>query len=352
MLDSRWWKGPVAAEPDFDNLLKVLGREVPGRPTLFEFFFNGPLERELAGPDRVAEAEAQPHTNEIIRIWAFRNAGYDYATVHGSTFGFPAGDVETKSTRSLNQGTVISDRETFEKYDWPDADACDYSVLDDLRSVIPDGMKLITMGPCGVLENATSLVGYETLCWITADDPGLAQDIFDAVGSRLVRYYENCLKHDTVGAIIGNDDWGFKTQPMFSPAQMRQFVFPWHKRIVEAAHMAGRPTILHSCGNLVSVMDDIINDMKYDAKHSYEDTIMPVEDAYEEYSDRIAVVGGLDVDFVVRSSPEQVYERARAMLERSAGRGAYGLGTRNSVPEYVPDENFLAMISAATESRR
>ena len=40
------------------------------------------------------------------------------------------------------------------------------------------------------------------------------------------------------------------------------------------------------------------------------------------------------------------------MLARTADRGAYALGTGNSVPDYVPDENYLALIAAATESRR
>ena len=71
---------------------------------------------------------------------------------------------------------------------------------------------------------------------------------------------------------------------------------------------------------------------------------MPVEEAYEQYHDRIAILGGIDVDFVCRSTPEEVYARSRAMLERSASRGGYALGTGNSVPEYIPYENFIAMI--------
>jgi uroporphyrinogen decarboxylase len=39
------------------------------------------------------------------------------------------------------------------------------------------------------------------------------------------------------------------------------------------------------------------------------------------------------------------------MLEISANRGGYGLGTGNSVPEYVPQENYFAMISAAIDAR-
>ena len=90
---------------------------------------------------------------------------------------------------------------------------------------------------------------------------------------------------------------------------------------------------------------------KIDARHSYEDTILPVEEAYERYGDRFAIIGGIDVDFVCRARPDEVYGRARAMLERTAGRGGYALGTGNSVPDYVPDENYFAMIRAALEVR-
>jgi len=74
-----------------------------------------------------------------------------------------------------------------------------------------------------------------------------------------------------------------------------------------------------------------------------------VEDAYERWGGRIAILGGIDVDFVCRSTPEQIRERSRAMLKRAQKRGGYALGTGNSVPEYVPDENYLAMISVVNE---
>lgn len=47
------------------------------------------------------------------------------------------------------------------------------------------------------------------------------------------------------------------------------------------------------------------------------------------------------------SNPEEIYRRSKAMLERTEGRGGYALGSGNSIPEYVPQENYLAMISAA-----
>jgi uroporphyrinogen decarboxylase len=180
---------------------------------------------------------------------------------------------------------------------------------------------------------------------LLVDDPVLVRDLFDAVGERLVRYYEICAKFETVGALISNDDWGFKTSTMLSPADLRRYVFPWHKKIVKTIHSAGTPAILHCCGNLEQVMDDIIDDLGYDAKHSFEDVIMPVEEAYEKWGSRIAILGGIDVDFMCRSTPGQVEQRCRAMLARTDKKGGYALGTGNSVPEYVPYDNYIAMIN-------
>ncbi len=342
------------SKPDFGNLLKVLRRELPDRPTLFEFFLNRPLYEKLAGPQIVAQdVEWEWGSLSPVCITAFVNAGYDYLTVYGSEMRFSpkkTGATE-KATISLNEGDAVRDRSSFRAFNWPDPDAYDYSRLEDAGQVLPKGMKLIVWGPGGVLENAIGLVGFERLCMVLGDDPDLAKDIFDAIGERLVRYYEICASYNTVGALISNDDWGYKTQTMLSPGNMRRFVFGWHKKIVEVIHKAGKPAILHSCGKLDEVMDDIIDDMKYDAKHSFEDAIEPVEQAYDRWGDRIAVLGGIDMDFVCRSSPEQIKKRCKAMLAKVEKKGGYALGTGNSVPEYVPDENYLAMIETATEMR-
>lgn len=348
--EGRWNATPASpGAPDFQNLLAVLDKREPARPTLFEFFLNEPLYQRLAphSPD-IGDAVS----NARLRVvHAFRAAGYDFATVGLPGFEFTAGEVQQKETRSINDGAVISDRETFDRYRWPDLEATDFDLLDRMAPHVPDGMKLIAHGPCGILENAIFLTGYESLCFMIMDDPELAADLFERIGSLLVRYYERAVEYDCVGAVIGNDDWGYKSQTMLSPEDMRRFVFPCHKKIVEVAHAAGKPAILHSCGCLTSVMDNIIDDMKYDGKHSYEDNIQPVEEAYEQYGSRIAILGGIDVDFVCRSDPADVFARSTAMLERAADRGSYALGTGNSVPEYVPDAGYFAMIDAALSSR-
>ncbi len=340
---------PPQRSPDFSNLLKVLKRQRPDRPTLFEFFLNHPLYARLSGTLLHNGMEPDDSARAIFR--AFERAGYDYATFAPSKFGFPAGARPHEKTASLNEGAVITDWNDIERYPWqsPGDYQCEYDRLDTLRPFIPEGMKLIVNGPGGVLENLISLTGYDNLCYLLADDPELVRTVADAIGSRLLDHYRLALQYDSVGAIISNDDWGFKTQTMLSPDDLRSYIIPWHRKIVRAAHDANRPAILHSCGNLASVMDDIIDDIGFDGKHSYEDAIQPVEDAYEQYGRRIAILGGIDLDFIVRSEPDVISRRSRAMIERAADRGSYALGTGNSVPEYVPPAHYFAMIRTALD---
>ncbi|MDD5598567.1 MAG: uroporphyrinogen decarboxylase family protein, partial [Victivallaceae bacterium] len=227
---------------------------------------------------------------------------------------------------------------------------CDYSIYDRLNSDLPDGMKAIVCGPGGVLENVIALLGYDNMCIMTVSEPELLKAVFDRAGAVLVRHYEIASQFDSVGALISNDDWGFNSQTMLSPGDFEKYLFPWHRKIAAVCHKAGKPVIFHSCGDLHEVMDVIIDDIGYDGKHSYEDKIMPVEEAYEKYHSRIALLGGIDLDFVCRRRPAEIYERSRKMLARSAKRGSYALGTGNSVPAYTPDKNYFAMTGAALEA--
>jgi len=154
------------------------------------------------------------------------------------------------------------------------------------------------------------------------------------------------LQFSRVKAVWGSDDMGYRQGLLFSPADMRRYCLSGHKAIAAMAHERGCPYLLHSCGNLKEVMEDVIG-MGYDAKHSFEDSILPVEEAYERYCGRIAIAGGMDVDFVCRESEQAIRRRVAAMIERTNDRGGYFVGTGNSVPEYMPSDKYLAIVREA-----
>jgi len=331
-------------KPDFKQFEKVLRREIPSRPVLFEFFLNQRLYKRALG-DKYNEKGMLNYINSISGAMA--HYGYDCAAVMGADFGFyrKTKHAGKAASTSLNEGCgTITDRASFGTYKWRNPADCDYSALENCT--LAKGFKLCIHSPDGVLENVIGLTGFDNLCMMLYDDEQLVWDIFENVGKGLVGYYKECVKKKSVGAIISNDDWGFNSATMLSPAHMRKFVFPWHKKIVETAHAAGKPVILHSCGNFRDILDDLIA-LKYDARHSYEDKIMPVEEAYPLLRKHMAVLGGIDVNWLISASDEEIRKRALNLINEGMKYGGYALGSGNSIPNYVPDEKYLAMIGAA-----
>ncbi|MDD7739669.1 MAG: uroporphyrinogen decarboxylase family protein [Lachnospiraceae bacterium] len=337
-------------EPNIENLFRMFRREPVEKVPFFELFMDYPVYEYFAGRTYDGTDEL-----EILKLTvdAFYNIGCDYATTFSSDFAFPRKQPDHGGsggvTVSLNDGNTITDRESFEAYKWPDPWSFDCSRLEKIRDYLPKGMKLAVWGPESILESVTALVGYDNLCYMLVDDPELLQDIFDKVGEAVVGYYEQAVTYDTVGFLISNDDWGFNTQTFLSVEDLRKYVFPWHKKIVEVAHKHGKPIILHSCGYMNDVMDDIIDEMKYDGKHSFEDNILSVEDSYRRWGDRIAILGGVDLQYLSASTEEEIKERCKKLYYLTKDKGGYALGTGNSMVDYLDPKKYIAMLEAWRE---
>ena len=337
-------------KPDFAELLKVLRLEPADKPVLYEFIIEDEYCRKYSA--RYNDADEGSLEYFLMVMDAFKNLGYDYAPVHPAQakfLAFPKAGSQQKASRSQNEGGLITDRESFENYLWPSNKNIDYSLLDKLAPHLPDGMKLTLFSNGGILENAIDMVGFEQLCMMYMMDPELTKEIFDQIGSRLLEFYRVVSAFDSVGLCNVNDDWGFKTQSMFPPEMMREYVFPWMRKIVEAVHANGKPVVFHSCGQVKELMPEIIHDIKIDGKHSFEDQIYKVEEAYDWWGKEVAIMGGIDMDFLCRAHPEEIYRRAYALLEKTYHQGGYALGSGNSITYYVPEENYLSMLKAARD---
>lgn len=342
-------------EPNFDRVLTVLRRDgEPDRVPFFELFHDQPILEAVMG----RPTPADPHQNRRFRVEFMQKLGYDF--VRGNhNFAFPgrqsliADDTETTQSRGKrgwkdeHHGPIES-WEDFEKYPWPRIEDASFEDVEKLRLQIPDGMKVTVTLPGGVLENLTALMGYEPLCYALVEQPDLVRAVVDKIGEGELAVYKVLADMDHVGALWLNDDLGFKTQTMISPAHLREYVFPWYRTLVSYAHEHGRLVMIHSCGNLSQVMEDLI-DIGIDGKHSFEDVIQPVADFKAQYGSRISALGGIDVGVLVRATEEEVRQYTRRVLEQCAPGGGYALGSGNSVANYVPVRNFLAMLEVGKE---
>ena len=113
---------------------------------------------------------------------------------------------------------------------------------------------------------------------------------------------------------------GFKSTTLLPPEEIREHIIPQYRRIVGAVHQAGKPFLLHSCGCIFDVMEDLIQVAGIDAKHSNEDQIAPFPEWVKRYGDRIGNFGGIDTDAVC-GCPGEMREYIRPVVSQCAGHG-------------------------------
>lgn len=326
----------IKPNPDFNQLLKVLWRDgIPDYIPFYELFADWEIMEAVIG---------KQITGAVSTVEFYYRAGYDYVPV------WPHLSLNVGSLIDTTSDYPIKDWKTFDEYDWPDAGSISVEDFEAVDSVLPKGMKMIGQTG-GIFETVEGLCGYNGLCFMLYDDRELVQAIFERVGELYVSMYSKMAEIENIGALVISDDLGFKHQTLISPEDLREFVLPWHRRLAEIAHNHGKPCILHSCGNLAAIMEDIIEYVKVDAKHSYEDSIMPVTEGKKLYGDRLAILGGFDVDRLARSTLGEIREHVRMLVETCGASGGYALGTGNSVARYLPVEHYLVMLDEGWKMR-
>ena len=263
-----------------------------------------------------------------------------------------ASDMKRDSGRMYmdeNRGP-ITNWEEFETYPWPEIENITTNTLEWYEKNLPDNMCIVAGGGFGhFAEHLSWLMGYTTFCIALFENRELVQAIYEKVYERDTYVAKLVTQFSCVKALWGSDDMGFKGGTLASPDDMRDFVLSGHKALAKIAHDAGRPYLLHSCGKLDLIIDDLIHDVGIDAKHSFEDVIEPVTAAKKKYGKEIALLGGIDVDFLCRATEEETRARVRETLDICHEDGGYCLGTGNSVANYIPLDNYLAMLD---EGRR
>ena len=337
-------------EPNFDRFLKVVLRQgEPDRVPFAELFHDPEIMaaiREPPGPPEDIDSRC------AWRVGFWRDLGYDYVT-QGVDIGFPRPELGAADTAALprdHRGWVdeakgpVSSWEEFDAYPWPQVTPAAFRSLEAVGRRLPAGMKVVPTIPGGPLENLTFLMGFEAFSYALVDRPDLVAAIAERIDETLCKVVENTSSMDFVGAQWLNDDMGFKSGTLVSPEVLRKYIFPTQRRIAEIAHRNGKPVLLHSCGKLDEIMNELIDDIGIDAKHSFEDVITPVWEAKREWGERIGLLGGVDMDVLARGSEEQVRAHTRRCIEECAPGGGWALGSGNTVANYVPVQNFLAML--------
>jgi uroporphyrinogen decarboxylase len=353
--------------PDFAELERVLkGEQEPRRVQLVELLIDEEVLKAII--ERYLDTAWVPHTKETRErylqqlINVYYRLGYDFVPIAQwppNWLNHPPlrkrlGEDSADLSRGVREwveesGGLISTWDEFEQFAW-DRVKPDLSHYELATRYIPEGMKIVVS--TNFFEHVFhGLLGIESLAYMIYDEPELVAQICEQWGQKVYDFYEAVVDMEKVGAIFHPDDLGFKTSTLISPDALRQYVLPWHKKYAALAHEHGKMFWFHSCGNLYKsqVIKDILEDVGIDAFHSFQDVILPVVEFKACYGDRVATLGGVDVDKMARMAETDLRKYIQDILERCMRGGRYALGTGNSVANYIPLRNYFIL---PEESRR
>ncbi len=341
--------------PDVGNLLAVLRRQRPRRVPLIELKLDDEVASALLGepliPWRRSDPPADRRRAVRQQVELMYRLGYDAFRLRAG-LPFERMRVEADDTAELSRGQrewqdehvgPIQGLDDVDRYPWPRLADVDFGPVEEIARELPDGMGCIGFAS-GVFEWSSWLMGLETFALALYDEPALIREVTDRVGRLLYEVFHAWCDHEHVVALWVADDLGFKTAPLVGPDHLREYVLPWHQRFGELAHAHGRPYLLHACGDIRMLMPDLVETVRIDARHSFEDVIEPVEQFFDRWGDRVAALGGVDMDTLARGREADVVTRTTRILEHCAPRGGYACGSGNSIANYVPVGNYLAMV--------
>ncbi len=254
--------------------------------------------------------------------------------------GLPAGTTEPPPAVG-----PIQSWPDFETYPWPRIEQVNFADIEWFNQNLPDNIAMWAM--TYLFQMVSNLFGFEPLCMMLYEDRDLVKAVTEKVATFYLKYTETLCHFPKFGAINIGDDMGHKTGTLISPADLREIFIPWHRRIIDTAHRRGKLGLFHSCGQIEPIMNDLIDIVHIDAKHSTQDVVEPITLAKQKYGHRVALLGGVDVDFILRATPDQVHDYVRNILTVCAPSGGFALGVGNWVQNEIPLDNYLALLEEA-----
>ncbi|MDR1892487.1 MAG: hypothetical protein LBQ48_05725 [Oscillospiraceae bacterium] len=187
------------------------------------------------------------------------------------------------------------------------------------------------------------MAGTETILVALIEEPEWVRDMFSV-------YLEQCMAHFdmiwdagyTFDEIFWPDDMGYKGTPFFSNATYRELLQPFHKKAVEWAHQKGIRARLHSCGDIMPLIPDIL-DTGIDALNPLEIKAgMDPLTLKKQYGDKLVLHGG--VNAVLWDDKEAIVAEIERLVPQLKENGGYIFVSDHSIPNSVSLENFREII--------
>ncbi len=250
---------------------------------------------------------------------------------------------------SYSVGGCIKTMKDLDRYVIPDLTVDRrFKTLDDTLAKYGEE-KAIIVHLNDVFSFPTRLMGYEELLYAVMDKPELVEGLIELsvhINSTLAKE----VAKRGVKVVMTGDDYAYNLGPMVSPSTFEELFFPQLKKVVSNFKSEGLYTIKHTDGNIMPIVDMIV-DAGFDCIDPLEPVAgMSLEYMKKTYGDRVALKGNVDCAHTLCDMPlEVVREETRRCLEIGSKGGGFILSSSNSIHSAVKPESFMEMINTHRE---
>lgn len=345
-----------------ERVKTVLNGKIPDRVPLIDFLNSKKLYKELIGrvPEYYNAEDIMNCTYELgIDIAVIPVGGFsgvrdisiktnEFVDEWGIIWRKPEGD--TSFGLDVPVKFPLNNRKDWNHYKFPDINKNKGDRLQGIKIALKKSKEnnIAVFGQIrGPFTPSWFLFGFTNFSFLLYDDPGLIDEVMEATTNFYIQAAK-MMADEGVDAIWFADDYGSNTGPLISPDSFKKHVIPQLRRLVKELEVKGIPVIMHSDGNLNSLLSDIVK-TGINGYHPMERNAgMKIEELKKIYGNKITLIGNVNNKTVlVSGSKEDVVAQTKECLDIAAPGGRYIFGSDHSLHDDMPNENIFAMFDTA-----
>ena len=166
------------------------------------------------------------------------------------------------------------------------------------------------------------LFGTEELLCLMMEEPELVHE----ATARICTFYLEANERfyaaagDRIDAHFFGNDFGMQNGLLMSPALFREYFLPWVRKFAEQARAHGLDSVLHSCGGIANVIDDLIA-AGVNGIHPMQTaaTGMSPEELAARFGGRVTFWGGVDTQGLLQNGTTAEVDAAVKSLDSLFG---------------------------------
>ena len=191
----------------------------------------------------------------------------------------------------------------------------------------------------------SGMVGTEEMLVAMLEEPEWAMEMFETELNLSIANLTMIMDAGyTFDEIMWYDDMGYKGTQFFSRKIYREVLKPFHQKAIDWGHSIGCKVRLHSCGNIMPLVPELI-DMGLDGLNPIEVKagMDPVK-LKEDFGDKLVLHGGINA--VNWDKPDIIIPEIERVVPRLKQNGGYIFASDHSIPSTVSFSDFSRIMEA------